>query len=167
MTRCAFFIPPILFLILPTVGFSEVPIPSACRIANRPPGRCGWCALETLGRYLCIKTLYGLVEKHPTQSRPRELEKVLTENAVKYHSQSRWCRSTAILQEAVRDNLGAVIGFRPAYSGGGGHIVTLVDFGTKEVRILDPNDADRHVRTMDLDTFLDRWDGYALVLDRP
>ncbi len=163
----AFFIPLFLLLILPTVALSEVKIPIECRVANRPPGRCGWCALETLARRHGIKPLYGLVDKNPTQCRPRDLEGVVAAREVKYRIQGRGPRSTGILRDAIRENLGAVVGFRPEFPGAGGHIVTVVDFGPKQVRILDPNDTDGHVRTLDLDTFMDRWDGFALVLDRP
>jgi hypothetical protein len=167
VSKRVFFIPVFLFLIVPAVARSEVQIPSACRIANKPPGRCGWCALETLARHLSIRTLYGIVDKHPTQSRPRDLEAALACLEVKYRFQNRGSRSTDILREAVSKDLGAVVGLRPLYPGAGGHIVTLVNIGPKEVRILDPNDSDGRVRTMDLHSFLERWDGFALVLDRP
>ena len=165
MHKLAVFIAPCLFLLLPAVGFSEVQIPSDCRIANKPPGRCGWCALETLARRHAIKPLYGVVDKHPAQSRPRDLEGVVAATQVKYRIQERGSRNTEILRDAISRDLGAVVGLRPLYPGAGGHIVTLVEFGPKEVRILDPNDADRRVRAMDLETFLNRWDGFALVLD--
>ena len=167
MNKLTVFTPSFVLLLLPAVAFSEVQIPSECRVANRPPGRCGWCALETLARCHAIKPLYGVAEKHPTQSRPRDLEGVVAATEVKYRIQNRGSRSTEILRDAISKGLGAVVGFRPVYPGEGGHIVTLVDFGPKEVRILDPNDKDGRVRTMDLDTFLDRWDGFTLVLDRP
>jgi hypothetical protein len=120
-----------------------------------------------LARHLSITALYGIVEKHPTQSRPSDLEAALTTLRVRYHLQSRGSRNTDILRNAISQNLGAVVGFRPAYAGAGGHIVTLLDLGPEEVRILDPNDSDGRVRIMSLDSFLTRWDGFALVLDRP
>ena len=52
-----------LLLLLPWTADAEVNIAPVCRIKNRPPGRCGWCALETLARHLQIKILYGLTEK--------------------------------------------------------------------------------------------------------
>jgi hypothetical protein len=167
MTKPACFSSLLLFLLIPTVALAEVQIPSDCRVANRPPGRCGWCALETLARRHCIKPLYGVVEKHPSQSRPKDLEREVKAGEVKYRIQGRGSRSTDILHDAIREDLGAVVGFRPDSPGAGGHIVTLVDFGPKKVKILDPNDNGGQVRTLDLDTFLDRWDGFALVLDRP
>jgi hypothetical protein len=143
-----------------------VDIAPDCRIANRPPGRCGWCAVETLARHHRIKALYGLVEKNSSQSRPRDIERVVTASEVKFRLQQRGSQSTEILQYAIRNGLGAAIGFRPACGGSGGHIVTLVDFGPEEVRYIDPNYSDR-VRMMDRETFRERWDGFALILDRP
>jgi hypothetical protein len=165
--KLAWLILPLLWLAAPSIALSEVDIPEACRIANLPPGRCGWCSVETLARHLGIKTLYGMTDKNPSNSRPRELEAALTAHKVKYRIQGRGNTSTGILQDAIREDLGAVVGFRPLCKGEGGHIVTLVDFGKEQVRILDPNDKDQKVRTMDMDTFLERWDGFALVLERP
>ena len=165
MKRTALFLAPLLSLFLPSVALPEVEIPVASRVVNMPPGRCGWCALETLARHLSIKALYGIVEQHPTNSRPKDLESAVAASGAKYRIQSRGSRDIEILRRAIRDNLGAVVGFRPLVSGERGHIVTLVDFGSQEVHILDPNDG--KVRAMELGAFLERWDGFALVLERP
>jgi hypothetical protein len=165
--KTALFIAPLLWLLLPSIAFSEVQISSDCRVKNRPPGRCGWCALETLARHHRIKALYGVVANHACDSRPKDLQGVLEASGVKYRMQARGLRSTRILEKAIHENLGAAVGFRPLVSGGRGHIVTLVEFGAEEVRILDPNDKDGQVRSMHLDAFLERWDGFALVLEHP
>jgi hypothetical protein len=39
-----------------------------------------------------------------------------------------------------------------------------VDLGKDEVRVIDPNDTDHRVRTMNRDRFFYWWDGFALVL---
>ena len=57
-----------------------------------------------------------------------------------------------------------MVGFRPVEEGGGGHIVTLVDFTDDSVKVIDPNDEDGRVRTMATERFLSWWDGFALVL---
>jgi hypothetical protein len=132
---------------------------------NSPPGRCGWCALETLARHHSITALYGIVDKHPANCRPKDLEGAVAASGARYRIQRRGNCDTEILRRAIRDNLGAVVGFRPLESGGRGHIVTLVDLGDEQVRILDPNDG--KVRSMELDAFLERWDGFTLVLERP
>jgi hypothetical protein len=154
-------------LIMPCAGRAEVNIPPACRMRNRPPGRCGWCAVETLARHHHIKCLYGLVEGHPSTACPDDLTAVLDNRRVSYTYQPRGNHDTAILESACRDGLGAVVGFRPLHEGGGGHIVTLVDFGEETVKVIDPNDQDGRVRTIPRDRFLYWWDGFALVLKVP
>lgn len=167
MFKTSLFITFLLLLIIPAVSTAEVYIPTECRIPNTPGGSCGWCALETLARRHGLKALYGVVDKYSPRTRPRDLEKAVVAAEVGYRLQERGCRSTSILRDAISKDLGAIVGFRPAYPGAGGHIVTLVDFGPTGVRFIDPNDKDGRVRTMDLDSFLEEWDGFALVLDRP
>jgi hypothetical protein len=165
VARTFLFLPLSVCLLVPSVALPEVQISVASRMLNSPPGRCGWCALETLARHLSIKALYGIVEKHPANSRPKDLESAVAATGARYRIQCRGNRNTEILRNAIDENLGAVVGFRPLVSGERGHIVTLVEFGDAEVRILDPNDG--KVRTMGLEAFLKRWDGFALVLERP
>ncbi len=154
-------------LLLPCAARAEVFIPLACRVANRPPGRCGWCSVETLGRHHRIKPLYGLTERHDCVAGPGDLTVTLDGLGVRYRLQARGERDLALLRSACRDGLGAVVGFRPLFPGGGGHIVTLVDFGDDFVKVLDPNDQDGRVRTMPRERFLYWWDGFALVLQAP
>src|SRR5712692_1932780 len=143
---------------------AEVDIPLDCRVSNQPPGRCGWCALETLGRHQHIKSLSGLTDKNPRQARPEDLIQVLHAKSIHYRIQARDNFDTEILRQAVQSNHGAVVGFRELRPGAGGHIVTLVDFGPDEVRVIDPNDSDHRVRTLTRDRFLHWWDGFVLVL---
>jgi hypothetical protein len=154
-----------LLLLIPCAAAAEVKIAPQCRIKNRPPGRCGWCALETLARHQHIKALYDLTESNASRSDPEDLEEVLDKAGVKYRIQYPGSRSTAILRYAVRENLGAAVGFRELYAGAGGHIVTLVDLTEDSVKVIDPNDKDGRIRTMNLDRFLYWWDGFALVLE--
>jgi hypothetical protein len=146
------------------VAQAEVNIPLDCRVSNQPPGRCGWCALETLGRHQHIKSLIGLTDKNPRQARAEDLVQVLEAKGIRYHIQDRDQFDTDILHRAIQENHGAVVGFRELHPGAGGHIVTLVDFGPDEVRVIDPNDADHRIRTMTRDRFLFWWDGFVLVL---
>jgi hypothetical protein len=155
-----------LLLSLPCVADAEIKIAPAFRIRNRPPGRCGWCALETLGRHHKIRALYGLSEKHASMAAPSDLEAALMQSKVRFRIQYPGSNSKRILEEAVRDGLGAAVGFRELYPGKGGHIVTLIDIGRDEVRVIDPNDADGRIRIMSLDRFLYWWDGFALILEK-
>jgi hypothetical protein len=151
-------------LLLPCAARAEVNIDPGCRMKNRPPGRCGWCAVETLGRHHHIKALFGLVEDHASTANPDDLTAVLDKLQVHYYYQRRGDLDTALLRTSCEQGLGAVVGFRPLHEGAGGHIVTLVDFTAETVKLIDPNDEDGRVRTMPTERFLHWWDGFTLVL---
>jgi hypothetical protein len=155
----------LLLLLLPCAARAEVEIAPDCRVKNEPPGRCGWCALETLARHHRLTALYGLTRKHPSTCSARSLEESLATAGVPYRIQYPGGRRRDILRYAIREGLGAVIGFRKPHPGADGHIVTLVDFTEAGVKVIDSNDADGRTRTMSRDRFLDRWDGFALVPD--
>jgi hypothetical protein len=152
--------------LLPSTAQAEVKIARENRVRNRSEGRCAWCALETLGRHHGIRALFGLADKHASRPKPADLEAVLDELRIDYRTQPVGSRSTTILRYAIRENLGAIVGFREFAPGQGPHMVTVVDFGTEEVRVIDSNDADGRVRTMSLKRFLSWWDGFALVLEK-
>ena len=65
----------------------------------------------------------------------------------------------------MREKLGAMAGFRELTPGAGRHIVTLVDYGEEEVRVIDSDDSDGRIRTMPLKRFLSWWDGFVLVIE--
>jgi ABC-type bacteriocin/lantibiotic exporter with double-glycine peptidase domain len=153
-------------LLLPCTAHAEINIAKENRVRNQPEGRCAWCALETLGRHHGIEALRGLAEKHASRATRIDLEAALDAVNVDYRTQPVGSRSTTILRYAIRENLGAIVGFRELVPGQGPHMVTLVDFGPKEVRVIDSNDADGRVRTMSLKRFLSWWDGFALVLEK-
>ena len=153
-------------LLFPCPTRAEVSIAHENRVCNQPEGRCAWCALETLGRHHGHKALYGLAEKHTTRATQADLEAVLDAAHIDYRTQPRGTRGTTILRYAIRENLGAIVGFRELVPGQGSHMVTLVDFGPEEVRVIDPNDADGRVRTMSLKRFLSWWDGFVLLLEK-
>jgi hypothetical protein len=150
--------------LFPSAAFSEVKIPAKFRIKNQPPGRCGWCALETLARFHHLKALYGLTEKNASRARPPDLEASLEDAGVPYRIQYPGDHDTAILRYAIDHNLGAVVGFEEAFPGAGRHIVTLIDFSDDRALVIDPNDADTATHTMDRERFLRWWDGFALVI---
>jgi hypothetical protein len=157
----------------------EIHIAPHCRVKNRPPGRCGWCALETLARHHGLKAIYGLADRHACTCSPRSLEEALQETGVHYRMQYPGCRSRSILHYAIEEELGAAIGLRVGSSSGSsdafgqshsahgaaaGHIVILVALSLDAVKFIDPNDAEGHTRTMSLRRFLALWDGLAVVL---
>jgi hypothetical protein len=151
------------FLLLPCAARAEVAIAPDCRVKNEPPGRCGWCALETLARHHRLTALYGLTRKHPSTCSPRSLEESLAVAGVPYRIQYPGSRRRDILRYAIQEGLGAVIGLRKPSPGTYGHIVTLVDFTEAGAKVIDSNDADGRTRAMSRDRFLDQWDGFALV----
>ncbi len=155
----------LLVVLFPLLAGAEIKIAAKDRMRNRPPGRCGWCALETLARHQRIKILYGLTDRNATRCSPEDLEDALTDAGVRYRIQYPGKRDTAILYEAIRKGRGAAIGFRERRPGLGGHIVTLVDFGLLEAKVIDSSDPFRRVRTLPRKTFMARWDGLAVVLE--
>jgi hypothetical protein len=146
-------------------AWGGVDIPATCRVKNQPPGRCGWCSLETLGRYHQLTALYQLSEKKAYRCSTSSLESTLGQLGIAYRVQPCGGYSQDILNYAVSENLGAVVGFRELYPGAGGHIVTLVDFSDSGVRVIDSNDQDGRIRDMSLARFLYWWDGFALVIE--
>jgi hypothetical protein len=154
----------VLALAIAPVCYAEVPINLSCRVPNRPPGRCGWCALETLARHHHIQVLYGLSDSHSTMSSADSLETFLAGTDVGYRIQYPGDYDEDILQYAIEQNLGAAVGFRELYPGAGGHIVTLIELTDEVAKVIDSNDQDRRTRTMSRDRFLYWWDGFALVL---
>jgi hypothetical protein len=153
-----------LFLV-PAAARAEVPIPMECRVRDLPGDRCGWCALETLARYHHITELNHLADKKTGRASIADLEEALDKVEVNYRVQDPGIRNKAILRYAVREKLGAIVGFRELTSGAGRHIVTLVDYGPDEVRVIDSNDSDGRIRTMPLKRFLSWWDGFVLVIE--
>jgi ABC-type bacteriocin/lantibiotic exporter with double-glycine peptidase domain len=152
--------------LLPGTARAEVKIALENRVRNQPEGRCAWCALETLGRHHGIAALSGLADKHSTRATQIDLEAALDDLRVDYRTQPVGSRSTTILRYAIQEDLGAIVGFRERVPGDGPHMVTLVEFGPDEVRVIDSNDADGRIRTMSRKRFLSWWDGFALVLEK-
>jgi hypothetical protein len=106
-----------------------------------------------------------LTEDHPSTCDAQSLKALLKEKKVTFRSQDEGSKDQEILKYAVREHLGAVIGFRELKPGKGGHIVTLVDLTATTVKLIDSNDADGRTREMSLERFLYWWDGFTLVLE--
>src|SRR5262249_51202379 len=94
-------------LLLFCLTVPEIRIPVRCRVKNRPPGRCGWCCLETLARYHKIRALYGLTERNACQACLEDLEDALEDAGVPYRIQFPGSHNTAILKSAIRRGRGA------------------------------------------------------------
>jgi ABC-type bacteriocin/lantibiotic exporter with double-glycine peptidase domain len=155
----------LLVVLAPSVAPAEVSIPRSSRVHDRWGNRSGWSALETLAHYFEITELYHLTDKQTGPANPSDLEAALDKVNVNYRVQDAGCRNKAILHYAVRENLGALVGFRALTPGAERHFVIVVDYGPDEVRVLDSTDADGRIRTMPLKRFLSWWDGFALVIE--
>src|SRR5438105_9409600 len=91
----------VVFLLLcASHSWAEVKIAKACRVTNTPPGRCGWCALETLARHHQIKALYDLREKYACRCSATSLEESLSGTGVVYRIQQPGETSQGILKYA-------------------------------------------------------------------
>src|SRR5437870_4408928 len=94
-----------LLLLLPSAIRAEVKVPATCRIRNRPPGRCGWCSVETLARHHKIEALYGLTEHNASRCDVGNLETTVADADVPYRIQYPGSRNQAILRYAVQHSL--------------------------------------------------------------
>jgi hypothetical protein len=106
-----------------------------------------------------------VTEDHPSTCDAQSLRDFLKERKITYRTQDQGSQDQEILKYAVREHLGAVVGFRELKPGKGGHIVTLVDMTATTVKVIDSNDADGRTREMSLERFLYWWDGFTLVLE--
>ncbi len=154
----------LLLLLAGPAAAAEINIAPSCRVKNRPPGRCGWCALETLARHHHIEAMYGFTARHPCTCSADSLEESLLRTGVRYRIQYSGCSSQEILKFAMRRGLGAAVGLLEGGSADEGHMVTLVGFSAHAVKIIDPNDANGRTRRLSLEQFLSSWDGLAVVL---
>src|SRR5579871_5677981 len=98
----------IVLLVAPAAAFADLNIPLQCRIKNRPPGRCGWCALETCARHQRVKALFGITDEHDSRCDPENQEAVLVQKHLAYRIQPRGNCDTAILSQAIREGRGVV-----------------------------------------------------------
>src|SRR5438105_2094393 len=98
-----------LFFLVSSPGWAEVNIPADCRVKNLPPGRCGWCSIETLARFHHIDKLYGIVKAHATRATPANLEEMLEKSGVHYRIQYPGTRDREILRAAVKSGFGAAV----------------------------------------------------------
>jgi len=165
MTKNCWFVALIFSVVAPGPSWAEINIAPSCRVKNSPPGRCGWCAVETLARFHGLRGLYGLAEKHASTCNPGNLEDVLTEMGVCYRIQYAGKLDLDILRYAVKEKLGAAIGLRQPAPATIGHIVTLIDLTKTTVKLIDSNDTDGRIRELSMVQFLVDWDGFALVLE--
>lgn len=158
----------------------EIPIPKQNRIANEAPGYCMWCALETIGRTMGIKELYGLKEIRKSEpgtliwqgadwatvpsaaAFPHNVCEKLDYLRVKYRMQLPGDTDTAILTKSLAAGTAVAIGLT---SSRGKHAVVLIELTDENARIVDSEDVSE-VKTLSREKFDELWDGWAVVLER-
>lgn len=159
------------FTMLITLWFTaplsaQITLDPSSWVPNRPPGRCAWCALETLARHHNIPALHNLTRDKDSVSSIRDIEELLQAKKVSYQIQYCGSYTMDLLKTAIQKKRGAVVGFRPLITQTTGHIVLVTNLEEHSVTVLDPNDTMVTPRRMDRVRFTAWWDGFTLVLDK-
>ena len=140
----------------------QVPIKKGYRVANATGAQCGWCSIETLGRYNKIRSLYDLTEKHKGlingQNGPHELIR----RNVDFKYQPSGIKDISILRKYVTEKrYGVAVGLHKT------HMLVLCHFDEKQhiVKVIDNIGTKAlEIQTWNMDKFLDLWDGCVYVV---
>src|SRR5262245_48070825 len=134
----------------------EIPIPKEHRIANEAPGYCMWCALETIGRTMGMKELYGLKESRKSETDtwiwtgsewaevpaagavPQTVRDQLDRLHVRYRMQTPGDTDPTFLTKSLSGGYAVAIGFT---SSRGKHAVVLVELTDDVAKIVDSQDV--------------------------
>jgi hypothetical protein len=157
-------------------------IPTANRIKNKPPGYCGWCCLETLGRTLGIPKLATIStdrEKDPdflyyvqegqflrpvlepkNGSSRLSVKCKLTDLGVK-HRITVFDRQHL---ETAAEQTGCVVFIKAGGFGPEPHAVLATHYDDKFVRLIDPNTTKEQTYTRE--TFDKWWDGTTISVEK-
>ncbi len=156
-------------------------IPAANRIKNKPPGYCGWCCLETLGRTLGIPKLANISverEKDPdfvyyVQDGPYLRPVVEPKNGAsrlsvqcKLNELGVKHRITVFDRQHLADaadKTGCVVFIRAGGFGPEPHAVIATKCDDKFVRLIDPNTTKEQTYTRE--TFDKWWDGTTISVE--
>lgn len=195
------------------IFFLLVIISPSDHIQNKEPGRCAWCALETLGRTHGWKNLHGLTEKNARAAQREdmvaELDKYKIRYQVQYPSETRYfyyvmredfddkpypfaireskkeanhiLHNTKIkgrwwlekkthwditfLRKAINEDLGCAVSLDRDTTHTR-HMVVLTDMTTDMVKLIDSNYSPGKIREMPIHVFLDKWNGFAIIIER-
>lgn len=148
------------------------------RIQNEKYGYCGWCCLETLGRYHKIKELEGLVNYYKTNPIWRwngsrwikiidgtanyaELTAKLELLKVDFEGQLKG--DSKLIEKAIEKKLGCVIGVRNWPEQHTLHFVIVVGLTKDRVKFIDPNKIEKNYD--EPVKWLEKyWDGLVIVI---
>lgn len=147
---------------------SGIYIPLEDRVLNISSGYCGYCCLETVGRYHRLPKLYNLVSKtlnstNNGATNDKERKKILDDLSISYISSLVDSYNTNIIEECLAKSLPIIVAFKPKVNERFGHVVILLSYSTKEVSILDPNKVDK-ISKLSLSSFKSKWTGSTLVI---
>lgn len=152
-------------------------IPKEFRVKNRPPGYCGWCCLETLGKLQGVKELDDLA-----QNREKDKDLMLiTPNGLVFipkHAASVYTvrekmqelkvpftykinYDPSLITEATKHTCVIFIKERDQEVG---HAVILTQYNEKEIHFIDPNDCKEYIAKQ---AWIDYyWTGISIRLNR-
>jgi len=168
----------------------EVHIPTKCCVPNQSPGYCAWASLETLGNYLRIKPLYGLMEsrkKDPPFVRRTwwvdfdgfhemlysidnnygawdSIQEKLISLGVKHKIQRNGVFNKTLIRESIRENLGCLVAVNSGLpTCDGSHGIIITDFSDTGYKYVDTNNI--NVDFYGTMQWFDRnWDGLVVVV---
>lgn len=151
------------------VSAQVVTIAPENRVANIPGGFCGYAAVETLGRHHGIKSLHGLrdARRKVTPNGVSNFDMLASELALRNvkHGYTRpGTYSTGMIENAIRDKSGIVVGLKPLPGTNVGHFVIVNGWTDKEVTITDSNEPQPVVITRE--RFMQIWNGSTLTVGR-
>lgn len=161
----------LLFIAFP--AHAEVKIKVKDRIENRPPGYCGVCCLETIGRHYGLKEYNGLTDWYQEQTTAAyDSDQMLAQvksfkTKHHYFDGENTPEAKAVnLVKFCRKHTDAtcpviVFIWKPGWVWS--HAVVLLDITDEWVRFYDPNDPKRDY-SYETATFLEMWGGKGFVL---
>jgi len=155
-------------LLLPLTVYAEVKIDVKNRMPNKAPGYCAWCSLETLARHHNVKPLFNLVENRGDRNEgtDREIYKQLKRLNVKFKMQWMGKKKIGLIEYAIENDLGCAVGFLPrAFGHPSAHMVIIIDFNKKQVKLIDSSDHKR-IYVKSRKWFDKYFDGSVIVIER-
>jgi len=149
---------------------------------NLHGGYCAWASLETVGNYLEIKKLSGLMKsrtKDPdykvlingswleckrNEGYDFSIQWKLDELGIKYRMSRQGFYDRNIINYGVKQKIPMVVAFKPA-AFDGAHACILIGYDNENVVFIDPNYPgwNYHATRRWFDYY---WDGFALVVER-
>jgi hypothetical protein len=162
----------------------DVTIPQKYRVPNENPGYCCWSSLETLGRFLHIRELYGIKEsrKHaqPYAHKVNGLvawyspahvgtaaavKDQLDKLGVKYDLQYEGNYDKSLIHKSVDNGLGCVIGVHHGYpTCDGPHALVCTGLDDHRFTYVDTNAVEVHHYQGTVGWFDQEWSGLTVVV---